>query len=844
MGLDEYQRKRDFTRTPEPRGGQRASAQGRLRFVIQKHAARRLHYDFRLELDGSLKSWAVPKGPSLDPREKRLAVHVEDHPLEYRDFEGVIPTAQYGGGTVMVWDEGHWYPEGDPEAAYRRGRLRFRLEGKKLYGTWNLVRSGARGGDASRENWLLIKAHDEHSRDDVDVVQEAPLSVASGRTLEEIAAERDRVWRAKETEAAAKRPRRSRGARGALPALVAPQLATLVDAPPAGSEWLHEIKYDGYRILARLGDGAARLFSRNGKDWTARFPRIARALEELPLTDSWLDGELAYLRPDGRSSFQQLQGALAEGRDEPLVYVAFDLLFAAGEDLRGRPLLERKHRLAETLAAEGNDTADGPLRYSDHVVGHGEPFYRQACEYGLEGVVTKRADLPYRGGRSRDWLKVKCLQRQEFVIVGYTEPRGSRCHFGALLLGVHDAQGQLRYAGRVGTGFDQHTLSRLGRRLAALRSDAPALRNEALPAEAQRGVRWVRPALVAEVAFSDWTREGVLRHPSYQGLREDKPSADVVREQAAAAPGAPARAAAAPPPDVVAGVRLSKPDKVLFPDQGLTKRELAAYYEAIAEWILPQAADRPLTLLRCPDGRHRQCFYQKHAGESTPAALRRVNIAEKGKNAVYLALDSVAGLIALVQMGVLEIHVRGTRTDRLDHPDRLVFDFDPDEGQPWGAVVRAAQRMRGELAELGLESFVRTTGGKGLHVVMPMVRRHDWDQAKRFSRAVAERMARRYRGEYTVQASKAARRGKIFIDYLRNSSGATAVASYSTRARPHATVATPLSWEELEAGVDPVQFTVRSVPQRLRELRADPWADIARRRQSITRAARQALGLA
>lgn len=821
--LEPYRRKRDFTRTPEPSGKQAREVRKGRHFVVQKHAARRLHYDFRLELDGVLKSWAVPKGPSLNPAERRLAVHVEDHPLAYRHFEGIIPPGEYGSGTVLVWDQGTWFPEGDPLADYGRGRLHFRLLGSKLHGSWSLVRTGSRAKD-SGDNWLLIKRKDAHSSER-DLLEEAPHSVLTGRNLEQITMAAEPVWHGAQGDAAASET--------PLPRSLGVQLATPVDVVPAGEDWLHEIKHDGYRIVARIEDGKVRLLTRSGKDWTARFPGIHDAVLGLGLDQAWLDGEAVVMLPDGRSSFEALQQALSSGANASVTHLLFDLLHLSGRELHREPLHARKAVLAELLAT---DRAAPVLRYSDHIVGHGPAFYRQACQVGLEGIVSKHAARPHFSGRSRSWLKIKCLRRQEFVVIGYTEPAGTRTGFGALLLAVHDEAGALVYAGRVGTGFDQRRLDSLHAQLRALETTEPPLPRARLPREALRRVHWVRPELVVEVAFSNWTQGGVLRHSVFQGVREDKPATEVVRESPQ-----PSVSLSAAPSNRAPAVPLSHPDKVLYPEPGLSKRDLAEYYLSVADRMLPEIAGRPLTLLRCPHGQHRDCFYQKHADDSASSAILRVSIPEKGKPAEYMAVDTREGLLALTQMNVLEIHVWGARRTRLTRPDRVVFDLDPDAGLPWEAVPRAAARLHERLLDLGLQSFLRTTGGKGLHVVMPLVRRHDWDQVKSFARAVAVEMVHRYPGEYTATLSKAARRGKLFIDYLRNGQGSTAIASYSTRAHPRATVAVPLAWEELET-VRSDAFTVTDLATRLES--TDPWAELGTVRQSLTKPILAALGLA
>jgi bifunctional non-homologous end joining protein LigD len=810
MVLETYRSKRDFTRTREPEG--LASLPPGRRFVIQKHDARRMHYDFRLELDGVLKSWAVPKGPPEKPGDRRLAVHVEDHPIDYGDFEGTIPEGEYGAGTVLVWDQGLWEPEGDAAAQYAKGKLRFCLKGQRLHGCWTLVRMGGEAAGKDRSNWLLIRRGEGEAD---DPYAEPERSVLSGRTLEEIA-----TGGAMRGEPL--------GQDGPPPERLEPQLARLVEHPPRGDDWLFEIKFDGYRILARREAETVRLLSRNGKDWTERFRPIADAVAALPFHDGWLDGEVAILRPDGTTSFQDLQKAISEGRRGELVYLAFDLLHLDGRDLRGLPLAERKAAL-QSLLGEA-DNRPSPVRFSDHLRGQGEAFYRQACGLGLEGVIAKRADCPYRAGRGDDWRKIKCLMRQELVVGGFTEPAGSRQDLGALLVGHRDGDGGLRYAGKVGTGLDDRTLKDLRRRLDGLLQDEAPFVD---PPRGMKGVHWTRPALVAEVAFTGWTADGRLRHPSYQGLREDKDPAEVTLERAA-----PAAAA-------VAAVGLSNPDKVLYPDQGLTKRGLSDYYAAVAERMLPEVLDRPLMLMRCPQGRDGHCFFQKHAPDEIPAGLVGVDVSESGEQVErYLALAEAAGLAALVQLGVLEIHLWGARRDRLERPDRMVFDLDPAEGLDWKLVVAAAREVRALLEdELGLRTFLRTTGGKGLHLVVPLDRRQGWDEVKGFSRAVAERLAREAPDRYTATLSKRARKGRIFIDYLRNGRGSTAIASYSTRARPGATVATPIAWDELSPRLRPDRFTSETVPRRLARQDADPWEDIGSVRQSLTKKRKSVLGL-
>jgi bifunctional non-homologous end joining protein LigD len=862
VGLQKYRDKRDFSQTPEPRG-KAAPARERLGFVVQKHAASHLHYDFRLELDGVLKSWAVPKGPSLDPSVKRLAIEVEDHPLEYGGFEGTIPPRQYGAGTVLLWDRGTWTPVGDPHEGYRKGRLKFSLAGEKLRGQWTLARIGGRGAKSgtpgAKNQWLLIKSRDEYARsgEDAEITALRGESVLSGRTIEEIGKP------AKPREAAKPDPARIPGARKApLPSMIEPQLATLVErAPEDDARWLFEAKYDGFRMLARVKDGKARFFTRNAKEWTAKLAPQAEAVAGLPVAQAWFDGEVVVFDERGVSSFQALQNAFGTpGGARKIVYCLFDLVYLDGCDLRGSPLVERKALLERLL--RGAPAA--VLRYSEHIEGRGAEFHRQACSRGLEGIIGKLRDAPYLGTRSAAWIKVKCRREQEFVIGGYTDPEGSREAFGALLIGVWEGSA-LKYAGRVGTGFNDKLLRDLHARLEKLQQDKPPFANPPRGANA-RGVHWVKPELVAQVKFAEWTGDGMVRQAAFQGLREDKAAKDVVREEEVAAPGAgaakasvkPARAAAlnaagakssvskyaasrssAPS---VAGVTLTHPERVLYPDQGVTKLELARYYEAVEEWILPHLEARPLTLVRCPAGHERTCFYQKHLKDAAPPGVDQVEIREGKGLALYPLVKDAAGLVALVQMGVLEFHTWQSRADQLERPDRMIFDLDPAPEVAWIRVVEAAQLVRGLLKELGLRSFLKTTGGKGLHVVAPLLRRQGWDEVKGFSEAVAQHLARELPDRFTAKLMKRERTDRIFIDYLRNGRGATAIAAFSTRARPGATVSAPISWDELSVELRSDQFNVRSMVQRLAKLREDPWKDYASTRQCITAAMKRKLG--
>jgi bifunctional non-homologous end joining protein LigD len=884
MPLERYREKRDFKITPEPSGRVIQRPRRALSFVIQKHAASHLHYDFRLELNGVLLSWAVPKGPSLDPADKRLAMHVEDHPIEYGSFEGIIPAKQYGAGTVLLWDRGTWIPKGDPVAGYAKGHLKFELEGEKLNGGWTLVKthSSKYGGKSGDKAWLLIKENDSFAQRGADarIVDDAPESVLSGRSLEDIAEEREHVWHSNKSVAAnvragavakaksaAVKPRKSAegpsaivGARVAkLPASLSPMLATLVDAVPTGDEWLHEIKFDGYRMLCRIDQGKVTIFSRNGKEWTAALGRVADAVEKLGLKSAWLDGEVTVVDDRGRTSFQALQNALSDPAGGRLVYFVFDVLYLDGYDLQGVSLSERKRVLRGLIPKTASK-----VRFSVDVPGSGAEFFKQACALGLEGAVSKRADSTYRGGvRTREWVKVKCAQRQEMVIGGFTDPQGSRNGFGALLLGVYEPDGKLRYSGKVGTGFNDQLLASLRRKLDGLAQSTSSFANPPRGFEA-KGVHWVKPKLVAEIAFTEWTTDGTLRHPSFQGLREDKSAADVVRERpvheidmkpakpatkppkSATKPGqqAPRKAAvsstktkaSAETSDIVAGVKLSHPEKLLYPESKFAKQDLARYYENIGEWILPHLRERPLSLVRCPDGWNAECFYQKHASKSVNPAVTRVVVPEGGGEATYMAANSLSALVALVQWGVLELHPWGSRKPRLDRPDRLIFDFDPDDAVKWDELVAAVGVLRTLLGDLGLTGFLKTTGGKGLHVVVPIRATLDWEQAKGFTKAIADLMARTFPDRFLAVMSKSQRKGKIFIDYLRNASGATAIAPYSLRARANAPVATPIGWDELSKDVRFDHFNLRTVPPRLSALKTDPWSGFLELRQSIDKA--------
>lgn len=896
MGLEKYRQKRDFRQTPEPEGKVESSPTGNL-YVIHKHAARRLHYDLRLELDGVLKSWAVPKGPSLNPAEKRLAVHVEDHPMEYGSFEGSIPEGEYGGGTVMLWDRGRWEPIGDPHEGYAKGDFKFTLIGEKLRGAWVLARMKGSAGENGK-NWLLIKKRDDYaiSAGGPDPVDHMDRSVAGGRSMSEIAARRENVWfegkavsgtdpriegaRAGKNKAKSKKaqtpidPSALPGVRPApLPNLFRPELATLLDRPPNGENWIHEIKYDGYRILCFLSEAGVRLVSRNGIAWTHKFPEIAESASKLPLKSAILDGEIAVIDQEGRTDFQALQNSLKGIGSGSLVYYAFDILHAGGFDLAQTPLLARKRLLRGLLESAPEN---GPIRYADHIQGSGESVFSNACRLGLEGIVSKQADSPYDQKRSRRWLKVKCSHRQEFVIGGFTDPGGSRTGFGALLLGYYRPDGTLVYAGKAGTGFDEKDLNEMTGRLAALEIDQSLFANPPTGYEA-RGVHWIHPKLAAEVEFSSWTREGILRHPSFKGLREDKDPKEIMREDPEQSPAAPEKVEdegvtgkgpqenVSPKTDTVtiptsrAGTlkrnksnvgkdapdfALSNPDRVLYPEIGITKRALAQYYAEIARWMLPHLLRRPITLVRCPEGWLKECFYQKHLGKAASGILRQIPIIEKDGTENYSLVENLDGLISLVQIGVLEIHVWGSREENLEQPDMMIFDLDPDPGVAWERMVRAAFVLRERLTDLGLRSFLKTTGGKGLHIIAPLTPRGNWEEVKDFSRAVTGGIVRESPDEYIATMSKSKRKGKIFIDYLRNGRGATSIAAYSTRARSGAPVSAPIGWDELLSGIRPDSFNIGNILQRLASLKRDPWEGYFKVRQTITDKMRKtALGI-
>lgn len=821
--LSQYRDMRDFEETPEPRG--RVLKRSGRTFVVQKHDATRLHYDFRLELEGVLLSWAVTRGPSLDPADKRLAVRTEDHPLQYGSFEGVIPSG-YGAGTVILWDRGVWRPDGDPHEALTKGSLKFTLEGERLKGSWALVRLKPRKGERSkRENWLLIKHRDKYANEAKPATEGWTTSVESGRDVEEMA----RAAPAGLARRAASRGRQAAAANSdpglptARPVFIAPQLATLRDAAPVGDDWVHEIKFDGYRIVAVVDKGGVRLFTRKGKDWSAKYPAVATALSHLKTASAVIDGELVALDDNGEMRFSRMQAA-AEDPRIPLVYHVFDLMQQNGSDLRGLPLLQRKARLA-ALVGKG----DGVVRFSDHIMGDGDQVAASACGMQLEGVISKRADASYVSGRGLSWIKSKCIGQDEFVIGGYRRSSKQGRPFSSLLLGEFDGS-RLIYRGRVGTGFDGVAFRELAPKLRRLERRTPPFTD--VPGEVRRDAVWVRPELVAQIAYLETTPDGLLRHPSYLGLREDKKAREVVKQPRlkAVSSTAPKKRTGAARAAVVRvkGRKITSPGKLLWPDAGLTKQDLAKYYDAFADRLMPFVKNRPLSIVRCPEGYGGDCFFQKHHNASTPDEIKTTKIREKdGGAADYLILRDKAGLVTVAQIGGLELHVWGAREDRLENPERLVFDLDPDEKLNFDRVKEAAIDVRGVLDSVGLTSFALLTGGKGIHVVAPIARTRSWDEVKEFCRSLARRIAASAPDGYVAEAAKAKRKGRIFIDWLRNQRGATAIAPFSPRRRAGAPVATPVSWAELSKIRRPDAFTIQNIGTRLASLRADPWDGFA-----------------
>ena len=873
--LQRYQSMRNFSITQEPSGKSSTKAAkvsgNQLPFVIQKHAASHLHYDFRLGWNGVLKSWAVAKGPSYFTGDKRLAVQVEDHPIDYGGFEGIIPKGQYGGGTVMVWDQGTWEPQAghtDVDDGLRTGSLKFILHGTKLKGKWALIRMGGKAANERKPNWLLIKEHDQFERKETDpgVAEEEPNSVVTGRTMEQIAASEDHVWNSKDTakgkawyrkesldseEAPARAETKitnfgsvlSKAPKEKMPDFVGPELALQADKPPAGEGWLHEIKLDGYRIQARKDGGRVQLLTRTGLDWTHRMKTIAALVAALPVERATLDGEVVVVAENGMTSFADLQAAFQEGMRKPLTYFVFDLLHLNGHSTLELKLVKRKKMLEKLMEGTGEY-----LRFGEHIETDGEAVFEKACEMHLEGIISKRASSKYSSGRSGDWLKVKCVHEQEFVIGGFTLPSNGMHGVGALLLGYYDGE-KLIYAGRTGTGLTQKTHKIIRDQLDELRQKTNLFEN--VPAEARRGAIWVQPELVAQVNFSTWTADNLVRQAAFKGLREDKPAKDVRREEprvalsprstkhashvAIAAVAAKVVTAKTKSSATSVPVRLTHPDKILDEESGLTKKQLAEYYWAIAQRMLPHIEGRPLSLVRCPDGSAAPCFFQKHVNHLLPPGIGSVDVPDKktGKIEPYITLSSAEALAGLAQIGVLEVHPWGSRNDDLEHPDRIIIDIDPDAAISWARLAESAAKIRNLLKKMGLESFVKSTGGKGLHVVVPIVPKYDWAVIKQLAHGFVLQMEKDEPALYLTKMSKAARKGRIFLDYLRNERGATAVAAFSPRARPGTAISIPLQWSELELTERPVVH-VAEIEEWKARLNRDPWKQFFKSPQQVT----------
>jgi len=836
--LKKYREKRNFEVTSEPAEGGEANEDARA-FVIQKHWASRLHYDFRLELDGAMKSWAVPKGPCYDPAVKRMAVQVEDHPIAYNQFEGQIPEGQYGAGKVIIWDEGTWMPVGDPRKGYRDGHLKFDLQGAKMQGRWALIR--LKGKESEKQPpWLLIKDRDDFSRPERDfsVVDEMPDSVVPLRKMGKGAGPKDKATSRSNAQPALP------GIAADLPAQLKPQLATLVDGVPRHApDWLYEMKFDGYRLVARIEGEDVRLFTRNGHDWSAKLPHLVEALRALPAKWAWVDGEIVMLDREGIPNFQSLQNAFDNDRTQDIVFYAFDLPFIGLRDLRQEPLGVRRALLQQLM-----DTAeDDHLRFSEAFEAAPSDLVATACRMGLEGIMAKRLSSPYVSRRSDTWVKVKCARRQEFAIIGYTAPKGSRAGLGALLLAVTEQDGSLRYAGKVGTGFDDASLVSLQKRLAAMETDKKPVAN----APAAGGVRWVKPELIAEVSFGEWTSGGHIRHSVFRGLRQDKPVKAISREKAvpvkdidgdagtgksaskaASATKSATKSTPASKTGRAKGGKLTNPDRVIDPSTKLTKLDLARYYGLIAPLMLAHLKGRPVSFLRAPAGIQGEFFFQKHLEAAMPG-VKSLPAKLDPDHPPLLEVPTAEAIMSAVQMNVVEFHTWNAVKTSIGKPDRLMLDLDPGEGVQWPTMQQAANLVRVLLQEIGLQSWLKTSGGKGLHVVVPLRKQYDWDTVKRFSQAVVQHLARTLPQLFVAKSGPKNRVGKIFADYLRNGFGATTVCAWSARARPGLGISVPVTWDELDKLTSGAHWTIQDVHSRL-DVGNTPWDDYAP--QSLTAA--------
>ncbi|MGO3984255.1 DNA ligase D [Pseudomonas sp. SAS7] len=844
-GLEKYNQMRNFDATPEPSGEPRISRRSKraapqaLQFCVQKHDATRLHYDFRLELDGTLKSWAIPKGPCFDPKVKRLSVHVEDHPLDYASFEGTIPEGHYGAGDVIVWDRGVWLPRGDPAEAYKNGRMKFELQGEKLCGEWNLVRTNIEG---KQEQWFLIKHQDEAAKPlaDFDVVVDLPNSVLSDRTI--IPKKRGRV---KATSSNPTPPTTVTGpstedaVAAALPEKLSPQLATLVDSSPRSEEWRYEIKFDGYRMLCRVDGDEVRLFTRNGHDWTMKLPKQAAAIASLGLATAWLDGEIVILDENGVPNFQLLQNAFDAGRSQGIVYYLFDLPYLNGADLRQVPVENRRGLLKQIF----DDSTDPLLRFSEDFTEDVDALMNSACQMRMEGLIGKRLGSPYVSRRSDTWVKLKCQHRQEFVIVGYTDPKGARSGFGALVLALNDEDsGKLRYAGKVGTGFTESTLATILETLLPLEQKQVPVMNPPKGVDG-KGIHWLRPTLLAEVTFAEITSDGVVRHAVFQGIRTDKPVQEITEEKPAPAPkGGGSAKAKSEDKTSATKVRITHPERVIDPSSGLTKRDLAEYYAQVSPWLLPHLKDRPIALVRTPEGITGELFFQKNADRLAIPNITTVPKAEAGK--AGMVINNVEALVGAVQMSTIELHSWNGTTDHIDKPDRFVLDLDPDPALPWKAMVEATQLTLVVLDELGLQSFLKTSGGKGIHIMVPLTPKASWEEVKAFSQAIVKYIAKLIPNRFAAVMGPKNRIGKIFIDYLRNGKGATTANVFSARAREGLPVSVPIFREEIIELQSAARWNIKNLQERLDELGGDdPWGDMVEVDQRITMEMQQQIGM-